>query len=62
MEIKGNELDLIWGLEGIAKAIGRTVRQTQYMLTNGSLPGKNVGGRWVVSRQKLVEWFMDDAA
>ncbi len=54
-------LDLIWGLDGIAKAIGRSVRQTQYMLSRGALPGKQVGGRWVIERSKLVAFFMEDA-
>jgi hypothetical protein len=56
------DLDLIWGLEGIAKAIGRSVRQTQYMLSRGVLPAKQVGNRWVIERSKLVKFFAEDAA
>ncbi|MBX5020182.1 DNA-binding protein [Rhizobium lentis] len=55
-------LDLIWGLEGIAQAIGRTVRQTHHMLSTGKIPAKQVGNRWVIERSKLVAFFLDPAA
>lgn len=55
-------LDLIWGLDGIAKAIGRTVRQTHHMLSTGKIPAKQIGNRWVIERSKLVAFFMEDAA
>ena len=54
--------DLIWGGSAIAKAIGRTDRQTFNMLEKGLLPAKKVGERWVASRAKLVAFFMEDAA
>jgi hypothetical protein len=57
MQPENQKLDLIWGAEGIAKAIGRTERQTKHMLYMGELPGKKVGGRWVASLQKLREHF-----
>lgn len=59
---ENKELDLIWGLEGIAKLIGRSVRQTHYMLSTGKLPAKQVGERWVASRQKLTRFFLEDKA
>ncbi|MBA3448139.1 MAG: DNA-binding protein [Pseudaminobacter sp.] len=62
MDRKDDELDLVWGLEAIAKLIGRTVRQTHYMLSTGKLPAKQVGERWVASRSKLVAFFLEDAA
>lgn len=55
------EIDLIWGLEGIAKVIGRTVRQTHHMLSTGKIPAKQVGSRWVIERGKLISFFMEDA-
>ncbi|UVC08259.1 DNA-binding protein [Rhizobium sp. TH2] len=55
-------LDLVWGLEAISKLIGRSVRQTHYMLSTGKLPAKQVGERWVTSRSKLVAFFLEDAA
>lgn len=56
-------VDLIWGVSDIAKAIGRTDRQTYHMISTGSLPMvKQVGQRYVASRQKLVEFFLGEAA
>ncbi|MER9236413.1 hypothetical protein NKI56_31010 [Mesorhizobium sp. M0622] len=62
MSTETQELDLVWGLDAISKVIGRTVRQTHYMLSTGKLPAKQVGERWVASRQKLIAFFMEDAA
>lgn len=61
MSTETQELDLVWGLDAISKVIGRTVRQTHYMLSTGKLPAKQVGERWVASRQKLIAFFMEDA-
>lgn len=55
-------LDLIWGATDIAKLIGRSARATFDMLEKGELPAKKVNGRWVASRQKLAEFFTEDAA
>lgn len=55
-------LDLIWGLDGIAKVIGRTVRQTHHMVSTGKIPAKQIGNRWVIERRKLIAFFMEDAA
>lgn len=55
-------IDLIWGAEAIGEAIGRTSRQAYGMLEAGLLPGKKIGGRWVISRAKLISVFMEDAA
>lgn len=57
-----NGMELVWGAEAIAKLIGRTARATFYMLDNGELPAKKVGGRWVAERSKLIAFFMDTAA
>ncbi|NEH85294.1 helix-turn-helix domain-containing protein [Rhizobium leguminosarum bv. trifolii] len=54
-------IDLIWGAEAIAKAIGRSPRAVFYMLDNGELPAKKVGGRWVIERSKLIAFFMEAA-
>lgn len=59
--VDGN-LDLVWGIEAIARLIGRTERQTYHMLRTGNLPAKQVGNRWVAERGKLVAFFMEDAA
>ena len=55
-------LDLVWGIKAIAKLIGRTERQAFYLASEGKIPARQVGGRWVASRQKLVEFFLGDAA
>ncbi|NTI03453.1 DNA-binding protein [Agrobacterium rhizogenes] len=55
-------LELIWGAAEIAKAIGRSQRATFYMLDNGELPAKKVGGRWVAERGALIRFFMETAA
>lgn len=55
-------LDLIWGVEEIAKVIGRTARQTYHMIQCGNLPVvKQVGERYVASRSKLIAFFMEAA-
>ncbi|MHC1548871.1 DNA-binding protein [Phyllobacterium sp. K27] len=61
-EDQSESLELVWGIESISKIIGRTFRQTHYMLSNGQLPAKQVGERWVASRSKLIAFFMEDAA
>ncbi|WP_376742342.1 DNA-binding protein [Ensifer canadensis] len=62
MENKSGQLELIWGLDDIAKTIGRTVRQTHYMLSTGKIPAKQVGNRWVAERNQLLNFFLEPAA
>ncbi len=50
-------LDLIWGAEKIARAIGVSRRQAFYMLENGHLPARKVGGRWCASLSALRRHF-----
>lgn len=56
------QIDLLWGAEEIAKAIGRSRRSTFDMLDKGAIPAKKVGGRWVIERNKLIEFFKETAA
>ncbi len=56
------KIDLLWEVAEIAKAIGRTERQTFHLLQSGELPAKKVGGRWVAERGQLIRFFMGDAA
>lgn len=58
----GNKLELVWGAEDIAKIIGRSPRVTFHLLTTGAIPAKKVGGRWVIERNKLVNFFVETAA
>ncbi len=61
MEAEG--LDLIWGVEDIGKLIGRNYQQTYHMISTGKLPMvRQIGERYVVSRAKLIAFFMEDAA
>jgi hypothetical protein len=53
-----DHLDLVWGAEEIGKAIKLSSRQAFHLLERGKLPAKKVGGRWVASRQKLIEFFV----
>lgn len=51
-------LNLIWGTNAIAEAIGRTRRQTEEALYKGHIPGaKKVNGRWVISMKCLRDYF-----
>ena len=61
-DVEQEKSDLLWGAEAIGEEIDRTPRQTFHMLTNGELPAKKVGGRWVASRRKLREFFEGAAA
>ncbi|MGV2104385.1 helix-turn-helix domain-containing protein [Rhizobium sp. 21-4511-3d] len=57
-----NSLDLIWGVEAISALIGRSKQQVYHMIANGHLPVvKQVGGRYVASREKLIAFFMEAA-
>ncbi|WP_342643906.1 DNA-binding protein [Rhodoligotrophos ferricapiens] len=62
MDTNTEGLDLLWEVAAIAKLIGRSERQTFNLLAGGQLPAKKVGGRWVASRQKLIAFFLEDAA
>ncbi|MQW38152.1 DNA-binding protein [Sinorhizobium meliloti] len=61
-ENHGDSIDLIWGVEAVAKIIGRTERQTFHLLSTGQLPAKKVGGRWVAERGNLLRFFLETAA
>lgn len=49
--------DLLWGADAIGHAIGATRRQAFYLLEQGRLPAKKVGGRWVAERKNLERSF-----
>lgn len=57
MKTENDGLDLVWGLAAISKVIGRTSRQTHYMLSTGKLPARQVGNRWVAERSNLIAFF-----
>ena len=53
---------LIWGAEQIGEVIGRPARAAFYLLEQGLLPAKKIGGRWVASRRKLLEAVISETA
>jgi len=55
-------LELIWGIGGIAAAIGQSFAATAYMLHQGQIPARKVGERWVAERGELVAFFKGKAA
>lgn len=64
--VTSNELDLVWGADGIAKAINVSRRRAFYLLESGHLPAKKIGGRWCASvsalRRRFAELLCDEAA
>ncbi|PWL18128.1 hypothetical protein DKP76_10440 [Falsochrobactrum shanghaiense] len=59
---KETALELIWGIDGISKAIGQSFAATAYMLKQGQLPAQKIGDRWVIERGELVAFFKGKAA
>jgi hypothetical protein len=53
-------IDLLWGAESIAREIGVNRRQCFHLLETGLIPGRKIGGRWVVTRARLREFFCGD--
>ena len=49
--------DLIWGIRGIAKEIGKSERQAFHLIDTGKIPAAKVGGRIVASRSRLRAHF-----
>lgn len=53
-----SDLEIIWGVDAIAAALGRTTRQTYHLLESGHLAAaKKIGGKWCVTRRSLVALF-----
>jgi hypothetical protein len=53
-EAYSEEIDpTVWGTRAISEIIDRTERQTFYLLEQGLLPAKKVGGQWCGKRSKL---------
>jgi hypothetical protein len=59
---ESNDNDLIWGAAAIARVIKRSLRTTFFLLENGHLPAKKVGGRWVTTRAKLMAHLLGEQA
>ena len=53
---------LAWGVEEIAKVIGRSARQTHHILACGQIKSaRKVGGKWVANRDALLRELSGDA-
>lgn len=48
-----DENEPVWGAEKIGVEIGLKERQAFWLLENGRLPAKKVGGRWVSTKGAL---------
>jgi hypothetical protein len=46
---------LVWGAEGIGKAIDRSERQTFHLLKKGRLPAWKVGTTWAAKLSHLLD-------
>lgn len=56
-DLSNGQLDLVWGAEAIGASLGISTRRTYYLLENREIPGRKVGGRWVVRRSRLGRFF-----
>lgn len=41
----------------VSKITGLCTRSVRHYLQNGYLPGVKVGARWIISKQKLIDFF-----
>jgi hypothetical protein len=53
-EVTTNQ-DLLWGVDLIAKFIGRDAPTTRLLLSRGDVPGRKVGKRWLSTKSVLSE-------
>jgi hypothetical protein len=52
------KLGIVWGAKAIGDAIGRTERQTHYLLEQGAIKAaRKVGMQWCASESGLREQF-----
>jgi hypothetical protein len=54
--LESEKVDILWGAEQIARAIGRNRQQTFYLLKRKELPAKKLGRFWVSSKKALREF------
>lgn len=53
----GMQMNLLWGADAIARAVGLSRRQTFHLLETHVLPARKVGGRWVADLVVLRQYF-----
>jgi hypothetical protein len=54
--------DLLWGAQAIADYIGKSYRQTVYLLSTKRLPAKKIGAMWIARRSKLRACLLGEEA
>ena len=47
--------DLLWGIAAIARYIGRSQRQTYYLVARGAVPAKKLGARTIAARKSEID-------
>jgi hypothetical protein len=52
-----DNLDLVWGAQGIADLINVPLRQAYWLLETKKLPARKVGNLHVASREQLRQFF-----
>ena len=50
--------DLIWGTPAIAAEIGKTLRETQYLIRKNKLPIGRLGPKTIFSSRKKLRQFL----
>ena len=50
-------LDLVWGCRAIARRIGKSERQTYYLLEENLIPAKKIGKEWCTTEKALHQHF-----
>ena len=54
--------DLLWGAQAIADYIGKSYRQTVYLLSTKKLPAQKLGSTWIGNRAKLRARLLGEAS
>ena len=54
--------DLLWGAQAIADYIGKSYRQTVYLLSIKKLPAQKLGSTWIGNRAKLRARLLGEAS
>jgi predicted DNA-binding transcriptional regulator AlpA len=50
--------DLLWGVEAIAKFIGRERRQVYYLIARRAFPSRKIGHRTIVASKSELRTFL----
>jgi predicted DNA-binding transcriptional regulator AlpA len=56
-----NPMGLLWEVKNIAAFIGLSERSTYHLLSQGLLPAKKIGDKWVAQKDELRRFFTEKA-